>query len=351
MVFSPAILLVSFLSLLFGRDSAEILFAGDAMMHQAQIDAASKASSTRGRYDFGGYFDSIAPYVLNADYAVVNLETPTAGAPYSGYPCFNAPAGFIDALSDAGFDLFLTANNHTLDRRSNGLQATIDSLDIRGLDHIGTYKSRDERAQTLPFIKNINGIKVGFLNYTYGTNGFTPNGSAVVDYIDREQIARDIDSARAAGAEIIAACIHWGIEYQLHEHPSQRQLSEFLAQHGVDLIIGGHPHVVQPIHLVDNGTGGKRLIVYSLGNFISNMKTRDTRGGAIVKVLIERDDDGIARVKDASYSLVYTEPGDSHTNFKLVWPDRSKHSGAIPFSKSARSLFKSSNTGISEFVP
>ncbi|MDE6301374.1 MAG: CapA family protein [Muribaculaceae bacterium] len=347
----PAILLVSLLSLLFGYDSAEIVFAGDAMMHQAQIDAASRAAGQRGHYDFTGYFDSIAPYVINADYAVVNLETPVAGAPYSGYPCFNAPSGFIDALSEAGFDLFLTANNHTLDRHDRGLRATADSLDCRALRHIGTYQSATVRDSVLPFVRNINGIKVGFLNYTYGTNGITPGRDVVVDYIDKEQIRRDITRAREAGAEILAVCIHWGVEYQLHEHPSQRQFARFLEEQGVDLIIGGHPHVVQPMHLTDNGNGGKRLTVFSLGNFISNMKSRDTRGGAMVKVYLERGEDGIARVTDAEYALVFTRPAENGHNFRLVWADKCSDPRARDFARSARQLFGSSNTGICEFHP
>lgn len=352
MTLSPAVILISLLSLLFGHDSAEIVFAGDAMMHQAQIDAAAHASDIPKGYVFSGYFDAVSPYIINADYAVVNLETPVSGAPYSGYPCFNAPSGFVDALAEAGFDLFLTANNHTLDRHDRGLCATIDTLDSRKLDHIGTYKDLGNRESTLPFVKNINGIKIGFLNYTYGTNGMTPGRDVRVDYINRDLISSDIESARAAGAEILAVCIHWGVEYQLHEHQSQRDLAQFLADKGVDLIIGGHPHVVQPMHLSDNNKGGKRLTVYSLGNFISNMKTRDTRGGAMVKVFLERDENGIAQVRDAEYSLVFTAPAENGKNFRLVWGDKSQDPRAKAFMDSSRALFRGYNTGgIKEYVP
>ncbi len=165
------IVLFSLLSLLFGYDEAEIVFAGDAMMHKAQIEAARQ---NNGSYDFNEYFSEIDGYIGSADYAVVNLETPVSAPPHTGYPCFNAPEQYIDALADAGFDLFLTANNHTLDRRDRGLVSTIENLDKRNLDHIGTYKDSEERSSAMPFIKTINNIKVAFMNYTYGTNGIAP---------------------------------------------------------------------------------------------------------------------------------------------------------------------------------
>ncbi|MDE6334659.1 MAG: CapA family protein, partial [Muribaculaceae bacterium] len=258
---SAFIILISFLSMILGIDEAEIVFAGDAMMHQAQIDAARLTDRT---YDFSEYFEEIQPYVESADYAVVNLETPVSKPPYTGYPCFNAPDSYIDALSNAGFDLFLTANNHTLDRRDKGLLNTIDALDARKLDQIGTYKNSEARNAALPFIKNINGIKVGFINYTYGTNGIAPGADIRVDYIDRALIKDDIVRTRKSGAEIIIACIHWGVEYQLLPHESQKSLASYLRELGVEVIIGGHPHVVQPMELEPGEQPS--LLVYSLGN-------------------------------------------------------------------------------------
>lgn len=337
------VLLFSLLSLLFGRDEAEIVFAGDAMMHQGQLDAARQSN---GSYDYSDYFSAISPYIISADYAVVNLETPVAGPPYSGYPCFNAPASYLDALSAAGFDLFLTANNHTLDRGDRGLCATIDSLNARGLAHIGTYRSPADRDSALPLVKVINNIRVGFLNYTYGTNGILPRGEVVVDYIDRRLMKRDVEALRSAGAEIIFACVHWGVEYQLLQRPSQTALAEYLHSIGVECVIGGHPHVVQPLHLRDN-----RLTVYSLGNFISNMKTTDTRGGAMLRVVISRRDDGSISVDQATYRLVFTVPAANGRNFRLVWPDAANDPRADAFAHSARALFSKHNTNVAEDVP
>ena len=311
---------VSFVNLIFGVDQAEIVFAGDAMQHQAQLDAARCKDGT---YDYSKCFEEIAPYIRTADYAVVNLETPVGGSNFTGYPCFNAPVSYARALSDAGFDLLLTANNHTLDRRDKGLHVTIDSLDNVGIQHIGTYHCSASRDSIMPFVKDISGIKVGFLNYTYGTNGIEIKGEAVVDYIDRDLISRDLAKLRDAGAEILTVAVHWGDEYHLIENSAQRSLADFLVGEGVDLIIGGHPHVIQPMEVRHNSSLDKDvLVVYSLGNFISNMKTRDTRGGAIVKVNLVRDRDGVARFKSAGYKLVFTEPPVSpDDNFKLVIAD------------------------------
>ncbi len=340
------IVLFSFLSLLFGYDEAEIVFAGDAMMHKAQIEAARQSD---GSYDFDEYFSEIDGYIGSADYAVVNLETPVSAPPHTGYPCFNAPEEYIDALADAGFDLFLTANNHTLDRRDRGLVSTIDNLDKRNLDHIGTYKDSEHRSSAMPFIKTVNNIKVAFLNYTYGTNGITPGNKVKVDYIDRKLIKGDIEAARSAGAEYIIACIHWGNEYQLLPSAEQKSLVQFMRDNGVDAIIGGHPHVIQPMEIT---AGDSRLLtVYSLGNFISNMKTKDTRGGALVRIRITRGDDNKVRLTDASYRLVYTEPATSNHNFRLKWVDNSTDYRAKSFSDSARDIFKKHNKNITEDIP
>ena len=327
---------------------AEIVFVGDAMQHQAQIDAARQPD---GSYDYSECFESLTDYVESADYAVVNLEAPLGGKPYTGYPCFSAPANYADALQDAGFDLFLTANNHTLDKRDRGLVRTLDNLDAREIAHIGTYRNREERDSVLPFIRDINGFKIAFLNYTYGTNGIRLTTDAVVDYIDSNAIKADIDSAKARGAELIAACVHWGDEYKLLPNASQRSLAQFLVDNGVELVIGSHPHVIQPIELRSGIDGNKALVVYSLGNFISNMKTRDTRGGIAVKVKLGRDSKGKAHVEGATYKMLFTIPPTDGHNFKVIpvedvdhpiWNERCRL-----FTESAEHVFNKHNMDVS----
>ena len=147
------------------------------------------------------------------------------------------------------------------------------------------------------------------MNYTYGTNGIGIQGDVVIDYIDKELIARDISLSRKTGAEILCVAMHWGDEYQLLPYNYQKTLAKWLCDQGVDIIFGGHPHVIQPMELIDNKiTGRKTALFYSLGNFISNMKTRDTRGGAISRVILKRDSIGRAYVDDLSYELVFTVP-------------------------------------------
>ena len=310
-------LLISVASLLLGSGHATLVFAGDAMQHQSQLD---NARCPDGSFDYSHYFSAIEPYIKSADYAVVNLETPIGQKGFSGYPMFCAPAAYPKALGDAGFDMLLTANNHTLDRRDRGLRHTYAVLDSLGVDHIGTYPSTAVRKAALPFIRDINGFKVAFLNYTYGTNGIRIQTDAVVDYIDTEKIRTDVRQAREAGAEIVVACMHWGEEYRLLPSAAQKRLADRLEDMGVDLIIGSHPHVIQPMELrCDTTTGHRTFICYSLGNFISGMRTADTRGGALARIVLGRDSLGNARIDSASYRLVFTVvPWMGAKNFRLV---------------------------------
>jgi poly-gamma-glutamate synthesis protein (capsule biosynthesis protein) len=322
------------------QQQAELLFAGDAMQHTGQIEAARRSGGAT--YDYSECFTQVAPYVKAADFAVVNLEAPLGGKPYAGYPCFSAPDEYAQALIDAGFDMMLTANNHTLDRRDAGLHRTLKVLDQMKVMHLGTYHDRVDHDTLTPKIVNVKGFKIAFLNYTYGTNGFTVSGTARVNYINHEQMRKDVADSRRNGAEIVAVCIHWGEEYHLLPNAAQRKEAEFLSSLDVDMIIGGHPHVIQPMEMRTNHSGRPMLLVYSLGNFISNMKTTDTRGGAMVKVTLRRDATGRASVADAKYSMVFTTPG----NYKLVPADKSNDSRATAFRQSAESIFRKYNVNV-----
>ena len=297
---------------------AVMVFVGDAMQHQAQLDKAKEIG--KSDYDYSECFSYITPAIKEADYAVCNLEVPLGGGPtYSGYPCFSAPDSYAEALKEAGFDMMLTANNHCLDRRDVAARRTLDALDSLQLDHIGTYRTAEERDSLVPFIKDINGYKVAFLNYTYGTNGIQPTDGVEVSLIDKEKIKNEIDLSREAGAEIIVVNMHWGIEYVLIENNVQRNLADFLVDCGADLIIGGHPHVVQPMKVVHNEKEDKDvLIVYSLGNFISAMKTADTRGGAMVWATLTRDSTGTAKFDKAEYEIFFAAKPEGKSNFKVI---------------------------------
>ena len=296
----------------------ELVFVGDAMQHQAQLDKAKELG--KGEYDYSDCFTLIAPAIQDADYAVCNLEVPLGGGPdYTGYPCFSAPDSYAVALADAGFDMMLTANNHCLDRRGKVAKRTLDALDSLRIDHIGTFRSIEERDSLAPFIKDIKGYKIAFLNYTYGTNGINPDSGIEVALIEKEKIKKEIDLAKEKGAEIIIVAMHWGIEYVLLENNVQRNLADFLIECGADMIIGGHPHVVQPMKVVHNDTEDKDvLVIYSLGNFISNMKTADTRGGAMVWTTLTRDSNGKAKFKNAEYETIFAAKPEKNRNFRVI---------------------------------
>ncbi len=318
-------------------DEAELLFAGDAMQHQSQLDASRRGKT----YDYTGCFDAVKPYISSADFAVVNFEASIGGRPHTGYPCFSAPEEYASALVDAGFDYFLLANNHILDRRDKGLHRTINALDSLRIPHSGIYHNSAARDTLSPEIVLVNGFRIALLNYTYGTNGITLQGPAIVNYIDQKKIGEDIARARSKGAEIVCVCIHWGDEYHLLPNASQRALADKLVDMGVDLIIGGHPHVIQPMEIRPRPDGSKALLVYSLGNFLSGMKTDDTRGGAMVKVRLKRDSKGRALVDDASYSLVYVDPG-----FRLVPVSKADDPRAKTFRKRAEDIFNKHNKSV-----
>ena len=354
------LLLFSLLSFLTGAatpgapQGADLVFVGDAMQHQAQLDRAKELAGGKG-YDYSGCFTYIAPTITEADYAVCNLEVPLGGGPdYSGFPCFSAPDSYARALKDAGFDMFLTANNHCLDRHDKAARRTLTALDALGVDHIGTYNDAADRAAKVPFIKNINGIKFGFLNYTYGTNGIEPREGAEVSLIDKKKMAEEIRKTREAGAEIVVVTMHWGVEYVLLQNRNQEELADFLVDQGVDLIIGGHPHVIQPMKVVRNDKENKDvLVVYSLGNFISNMKTADTTGGALVRVRVERDAEGKARFKTANYDTFFSaKPAGGRTNYTVIpsWMPEKIPAGQIEtwniFNRGAIRVFDEHNVGV-----
>lgn len=306
------------------KAGATILFAGDAMQHQAQLDQALLEGDGKS-YDYTECFRWIAPIVTEADYAVVNLEVPLGGGPrYSGYPCFSAPDSYAQALADAGFDMMLTANNHCLDSGMKAARRTIWALDSLGIDHTGTFHDAADREAKVPFIKDINGIKFGFLNYTYGTNGIPARDGMEVSLIDRDRMASEMKKTRDAGAEILVVTLHWGIEYVLLENAQQRDLAQYLIDQGADMVIGGHPHVIQPMVMQRDERRNQDVpVVYSMGNLISNMKTGDTRGGAYVRVRVERDDDGKAQVKWADYDTFFSaKPTGKGSNFTVIPSDR-----------------------------
>lgn len=315
-----SIFLLSLVALLQSNNEVELTFIGDAMQHSPQLNAALAAGGG-SHYDYSACFQYVEDDIASVDYAVCNLECPLGGKPYSGYPAFSAPDEYAAQLKKVGFDLLLTANNHCMDRGAAGARRTVATLDSLGIPHIGTYANAEARNEQVPFITTINGIKFGFLSYTYGTNGIPVNGGVVVNLLDRKQIEADIAKARAQGAQVLCAALHWGIEYTLKPVQEVRELANFLVEQGVDLIIGGHPHVVEPMEIRHSNAYDKDvLLVYSLGNFISNQNDIDSRGGAMVKVKV-RMNGSKPLVSDARYKLFFVQKPISRGENYVVIPE------------------------------
>ena len=336
-----------------------LIFAGDAMQHQAQLDDAKKKD---GSFFYDNNFELIRDEISSADIAVVNFETTLGGSSYSGYPAFCSPDEFAIALKRCGFDIFLTANNHCLDRGSKGIFRTVDILDSLNIKHLGTYKSNKERDTKYPMILRKGDIKIGMLNYTYGTNGIIAKQGAVIDYIDTTLIKRDIAFCNIKGADIIIANIHWGDEYQLIQNIHQKKLADWLHKNGIRIVIGSHPHVIQPIEAITDSCGNINfLTVYSLGNFISNMKTQMTKGAIIFRMNIVKENDSI-KIVNPEYAKIFTQRPDivKGESFKVLPCDSTYIKNNITntklqtdmliFSRETDKLFEKHNKGeISEY--
>jgi len=251
------------------------------MQHKAQLDAALQPDGT---YNYSGCFTQVTPEIEAADIAICNFETTLGGAPYSGYPQFCSPDSYAEAVRDAGFDIFLTANNHCMDRRNRGLVRTLDVLDSLGIKHLGTYRNQAERDSLYPYILEHGGMRIALLNYTYDTNGIPVAKPCIVNYIDTTVMKQDLARARQLKADCIIVCMHWGTEYMLQPDSQQKKLEDWLYTHGVDHIIGSHPHVVQPVRTQPDfwGRASRHLTVWSLGNYISNMSAPHTNQGLAV---------------------------------------------------------------------
>lgn len=271
------------------KSTLSLYFAGDVMQHEAQLKAAA---TSQGEYHYDKCFSLVSPEIGDADIAICNFETTLGGPPYSGYPNFCSPDELASATNRAGFTIFLTANNHCMDRGGRGLKRTLNVLDSLGIAHLGTYRNIAERDSLYPFIIERNGMRIALLNYTYDTNGIPVPSPYIVNFIDTVQIKADIAHALKKRADCIIACMHWGTEYKLLPDKSQTELEEWLYSHRVNHIIGGHPHVVQPVCTIPHESySDVHLTVWSLGNYISNMSAPGTDHGLSVTLnLVRRGD-------------------------------------------------------------
>ena len=280
-----------------------LVFAGDIMQHMPQVDAAW--NNEKGIYNYDSCFRYVNPWLSGADLAIVNLETTLAGKPYSGYPTFSSPDELVNGMLNAGIDIVGTANNHCCDRGRTGIERTVIVLDSLGMMHIGTYKTTESYRKSNPKIINTRGFRLAFLNYTYGTNGIPVPENNVVSLIEKDRMLADMKAAHDSAVDMTIVFIHWGEEYQRIPNAFQKDIAAHLFANGTDIIIGSHPHVLQPMEWHRSDTLKKeQLVVWSLGNFVSNQRKQYTDGGTIFKITLQKES-GHTRIKDAGYQLTW----------------------------------------------
>ncbi len=310
--------------------SATVVNTGDLLMHSPIISGAY--NRTDGTYDFSSIFPAVAPYFDSADLAVANLEVTFGGTEsgeYSGYPCFNLPDSLADSVKTAGIDLLLTANNHSYDTGLFGLKRTVQVLKSKQIEYIGTRETADEPTY---IVKNVNGINIGMACFTYENTSPAPGRKSINGRIIAEEANpllssfsyENLDSfyaeaqgmitgMRDNGADCIVFYMHWGEEYKLSPNGWQKQIAQQLTDLGVDVIVGGHPHVVQPMELLTSSDGTHHTVcIYSLGNAVSNQRkermdscrTGHTEDGMLFYYTFDKYSDG--RVVLSSVDIVPT---------------------------------------------
>ncbi len=300
-------------------DEMSLLFIGDIMGHGPQILSAYDSETETYNYDTVFYY--IKNVLSEPDFTIANLEVTLAGPPYKGYPQFSSPDALALAGKKAGTDVFVTANNHCCDRGLQGINRTIEVLDTLKILHCGTFKNLAERQSNNLIVLEKNQIKVGLLNYTYGTNGIPVPKPAVVNLIDRKLIKEDIEIAQKDSLDKLIVFLHFGTEYQSEPNTEQINLVNYLFNQGVDIVIGSHPHVIQKmVYLPADSVNKERFVAYSLGNFVSNQRKTQTDGGVMTRIVLKKEN-GKTRIEEHNYILTWVykkkRTGDVYDYFIL----------------------------------
>lgn len=316
--------------------TVKLAATGDIMFHPSQIEGAYDKSADT--YDFKNSFKMVKKIFDAADISIANFEGTTAGNEvyaYQGYPLFNAPDEVLDAIKYAGIDVLSTVNNHSLDTRKAGIIRTLEQIQKRGMDTVGTYASKPE---TRVLMKEVKGIKIAFIAYTEMVNGLESLLSpadldAMVNVADDTKIKEDIKYAKENNADVIIAFMHWGDEYSRTQAPRQEKMADMMFTEGVDIILGSHPHVIQPSKNLKYD-GKDKFVIYSMGNFISNQRLETlspsgianaqyTEDGIIVNISIEKKGEtGEVSIKGIEYIplWVYKGIGENGRTEHVVYP-------------------------------
>lgn len=297
--------------------TATISFVGDLMCHSTQFKYAMLRDST---YNFKPVYRYVKDFLNQADLTVGNLETVLGGdsTNYSGYPLFNSPDEYLTALKYAGFDLLITANNHSLDMGEYGIRRTIEQIKKNKMLYSGTSLTKSERDSVK--LIDLNGIKLSLLSYTYGTNGnIIPKGKEyLINRINFNKIKNDIQKSEEKEADMIIVYYHFGEEYKREPSKYQKEIVDSTLKFGADIIIGSHTHTVQPI-MIKNQKNRKGFVAYSLGNFISNQRWRYSNGGVILSIkIIKNLYNKSSSIEKVSYLPMYVFKGKTKHKFEFV---------------------------------
>ncbi len=319
----------------FADSSVTVTFSvvGDLMCHSTQFNYARQADST---FNFKPVFREIKKYFDNSDVVIGNLETVVFGNEinYSGYPVFNTPEDFLKGLKYAGFDILVTANNHIFDQREKGVVNTIDFILKNDMKSSGAYKTQSERDSVKLFEKS--GLKFALLSYTYAVNLYKiPKQSKfMVNLIDPELIKRDIEKAKKQNADLVIVYFHFGSEYSRSENNYQKNIVEKAISYGADIIIGAHPHTLQPIEFykTNNAIIDSGFVAYSLGNFISNQRWRYSDGGMVLNFSVTKNFSTEKSKLDAvRYLPIWVFKGVTDWGFEyVIFPSDVANSNSYP---------------------
>ena len=337
-------------------ETAEVISGGDLLISESVLEGAKTSS---GSYDFEYIFQYVDDYIQEADYAVVNLETSIAGKDkgYCGFPRFNTPGSIVTVAQNAGFDMFLTASNHSYDWNLSGLKNKVSWLQQKDADYIGTRKDTDEYFHR---VIDVNGIKIGMLNYTQVTGSSTKEkvifnatrtgkdgayeyviagkkGQERIAYYNKKYLndfysilKKDIKSLKDRGAQVIVAYPHWGQEYNIEFNSAEDKIAQKMCDLGVDVIIGGHPHVVEPVKVYTSKVSGKTTVcIHSMGNFVSSMRRTQKKNnadyvedGALFKYTVSEYDDGTVAVTSAEVLPIWVKKAADSQKYVVIPLDK-----------------------------
>lgn len=295
---------------------------GDNVIHEAVMEDGARHAKNGAEYDFTYIYNNVRSVIAAADVAFVNQETPMGGKDlgYSGYPNFNGPQEMGDALVDCGFDIVCIGTNHMADYRDRGMLGTIRYWKGQPVTMIGGYENAEDYETIRVHEKN--GVKIALLAYTYGTNGMTVTASSglVVPYIDEADIKRQVAKAKELG-DLVIVNMHWGTDSSFTVTPEQEKQAQLLADLGVDVIIGEHPHVLQPMGWLEGKNGNKTLYTYSIGNFVSTMLYDTCMVGGMLTFDIVKDENG-TRVENPLLTPTVTYYDMNRSNLSVYfWDD------------------------------